>query len=261
MWPFNKKKLSADGMNKYSKCLKRWLLGGWFIYASIAVIMLAMVMVPAVRGQMAVWLGNSLTTGVTSEVYQQKMTEEYSGMELKEKAVIPTENKVIMQEKIQNENTVDVGSGEKQVAKATSTVNQQNKEQLSLNELSRPVNGAVITGFGEGFSELYGDYRFHDGVDFAAKPGTEVKAAAKGKVTEITEDPSGVTVLIEQDSAWATKYSGMSRAKVTKGQSVTSGEVIGIVGGNTGDITEPHLHFALSIAGKSVNPVPYFDFN
>ena len=258
MWPFKNKVLSTDGMHKYRKWLKRWFLGGWFIYASIAVIMLATVMVPVVRGQMAQWLGDSLATRVTSEVYQQQMPQD-SGKEMKEKVVIPTEYKEKTQADVQNKDKIV--SGEKQVSKATSTVNQQNKEEVTLTELVRPVNGAVITGYGEGFSELYGDYRFHDGLDFAAKPGTEVKAAAKGKVTEITEDPHGVTVSIEQGSAWSTKYSGIGKAKVIKGQLVKSGELIGAIGRNTGDIKETHLHFALSIAGKSVNPVPYFDFN
>ena len=258
MWPFKNKDLSSNGMHRYRNWLKRWLLGGWFIYASIAVIMLATVMVPTVRGQLAQWLGDSLITGVTSEVYQQKMPED-SSKEIKEKAVIPTEYKEKTQEKVENKDVI--GSGQKQISNATSTVNQQNKEEVTLTELVRPVNGAVITGYGEGFSELYEDYRFHDGLDFAAKPGTDVKAAAKGKVTEITEDSHGVTVSIEQGSAWSIKYSGIGKAKVIKGQSVKSGEVIGTIGRNIGDIKEAHLHFALSIAGKSVNPVPYFDFN
>ena len=258
MWPFNNKDLSSDRMHKYRRWLKRWFLGSWFIYASIGVIMLATVMVPAVRGQMAHWLGNSLITGVTSEVYQQQMPEEIS-KEVKEKAAISTENKEKTQDKVENKDVIV--SGQKQVSKAISTTNLQNNEDVTLTELVRPVSGAVITGYGEGFSELYGDYRFHDGLDFAAKPGTEVKAAAKGKVTEITEDPHGVTVSIEQGSVWSTKYSGIGKAKVFKGQLVKSGEVIGAIGRNTGDIKETHLHFALSIAGKSVNPVPYFDFN
>ena len=258
MWPFNNKDLSAGGMHKYRKWLKRWLLGGWFIYASIAVIMLAMVMVPAVRGQMAQWVGDSLINSVTSEVYQQQMPEDI-GKQMKEKAVIPTENKETTQGKVEKKDKIS--SGEKQVSKATSVVKKQSKEEVTLTELARPVNGAVITGYGEGYSELYGDYRFHNGLDFAAKTGSEVKAAARGKVTQITEDPSGIKVTIEQGTAWSTIYSCIGRANVVKGQTVKSGEIIGTVGKNTGDIKEPHLHFTLIIAGKSVNPVPYFDFN
>ena len=257
MWLFNKKDLSADGMNKYCKWLKRWLLGFWFIYASIAVIILAMVMVPAVRGQIAIWLGDSLTTSVTSEVYLQNISED-SGKEMNEKVILPTEYKEKTQEKVQNKEKTGV---EKQVSQVTSAISSKAKEEVTLTELARPVNGAVITGYGEVYSDLYMDYRFHNGLDFAAKPGTEVKAAAKGKVTDIIEYPNGLTVTIEQSAAYSTKYSGIDRVKLIKGQSVKSGEIIGIVGRNTGDIKEPHLHFTLIIEGKPVNPTAYFDFN
>ena len=260
MWPFNNKDLDAEGMHKHRKWLKRWLLGGWIIYASIAVIMLAMVIVPAVRGQMVQWwIGDSLTTGVTSEVYQQQIPKD-SSKEMKDKAVIANGHKENTQEKVQNKDKIV--TEEKQITKVVNAVDQHKEEEVTLTELARPVNGAVITGYGEGFSELYGDYRFHEGLDFAAKTGTDVKAAAKGKVTEVTEDPyRGVTIIIEQGVDWSTKYTGIGKAKVVKGQSVKSGDIIGTVGKNTGDIKESHIHFALINDGKLINPTPYFDFN
>lgn len=92
----------------------------------------------------------------------------------------------------------------------------------------------------------------HTGIDFRASSGTKVKAALGGVVKGIgntdTVPPKcysyGKWVLIEHSNGLSTLYAHLSLIKVTPGQTVNSGEIIGY-SGNTGYSTGPHLHFSV----------------
>ena len=52
-------------------------------------------------------------------------------------------------------------------------------------------------------------------------------------------------------------YGHCSSLAVSKGQTVTKGQVIGYVG-STGNSTGPHLHLEVRINGKITDPLKYF---
>ncbi len=54
----------------------------------------------------------------------------------------------------------------------------------------------------------------------------------------------GKWILVEHDNGLSTLYAHLSLVKTTKGERVTSNEIIGYVG-NTGYSTGPHLHFTV----------------
>ena len=88
----------------------------------------------------------------------------------------------------------------------------------------------------------------------AAPLKTQVKASADGKVSVCSYSPVyGNYVIITHDNGYQTLYAHLYAATVKKGQVVTQGTKIGLLG-NTGYSTGPHLHFSVYKNGKLINP-------
>lgn len=95
----------------------------------------------------------------------------------------------------------------------------------------------------------------HYGVDIAAPQGTLVHAIADGEVIMATGNGSaGNEIRIRHKNGMVTRNLHMSKRTVKKGDKVKRGQVIGTVG-STGRSTGPHLHFEISINGKTINPM------
>ncbi|NJL91863.1 MAG: peptidoglycan DD-metalloendopeptidase family protein [Coleofasciculaceae cyanobacterium SM2_1_6] len=91
--------------------------------------------------------------------------------------------------------------------------------------------------------------QFHSGLDLAAPLGTEVVAAGNGVVAFAGEqNPWGNLVVINHGEGQQSRYAHLGEIRVTMGQQVRSGDVLGTVG-NTGNVhsAEPHLHFEIRI--------------
>lgn len=113
--------------------------------------------------------------------------------------------------------------------------------------------------FGYRVHPVYGDWRFHYGVDLAAPSGTPIVATRSGKVTLATYDWSaGYYVTIDHQDGFSSKYLHMTHYIVSAGQYVEQGQVIGYVG-STGTSTGPHLHFSILYNGSHVNPADYIN--
>lgn len=89
----------------------------------------------------------------------------------------------------------------------------------------------------------------HNGVDFAASPGTAVHAALTGTVWQVNQGvvqncQYGKWVLIKHANGLATLYAHLSEIDVSPGQTVTTGQTIGY-SGMTGYATGPHLHLTV----------------
>jgi len=91
----------------------------------------------------------------------------------------------------------------------------------------------------------------HTGVDFRASVGTPVKSAGGGVVvgmgnTDLVKGcySYGKWVLIKHNTGLSTLYAHLSLMKVSEGQMVTTGQIIGY-SGQTGYATGPHLHFGV----------------
>lgn len=129
-----------------------------------------------------------------------------------------------------------------------------------------PVQGDVLTAFSMDelvYNETLADWRTHNGVDIAAKPGTTVLAACSGSVFSVEEDAlMGTTVVLEHAGGYQTTYANLQKApNVEVGDSVTAGQIIGAVGSTAAAeaAQSSHLHFSVSKDGKIVDPCTFLD--
>lgn len=120
----------------------------------------------------------------------------------------------------------------------------------------RPVSAQVRlnSNFGNRVDPFKRTLAFHSGVDFAAPSGSDVFAAAGGRVTYAGRRGGyGVLVEIDHGNGLVTRYAHLSRHQVRRGHVVTPGQRIGAVG-STGRSTGPHLHFEVLRDGRFVDP-------
>jgi murein DD-endopeptidase MepM/ murein hydrolase activator NlpD len=108
---------------------------------------------------------------------------------------------------------------------------------------------------GRGFGSNDGK---HLAIDVSADIGTPVHAMAPGIVGYADDGVRGYgnMVMLVHPGGWVTLYAHLSRFKVAPGQRIARDQVIAL-SGNTGISRGPHLHFALIIQGKPVDPMHY----
>ncbi|WP_343208629.1 murein hydrolase activator EnvC family protein [Anaerolentibacter hominis] len=119
------------------------------------------------------------------------------------------------------------------------------------------VRGTITCGFGPRKSPTAGASSYHQGIDIGVPTGTPIVAAVNGTVTTASySSAAGNYVMIYHGDSKYTVYMHCSRLAVSKGQTVSQGQVIAYAG-STGISTGPHLHFGISINGGYKNPLNY----
>src|SRR6478736_5498195 len=141
-----------------------------------------------------------------------------------------------------------------QQARITRTL-QQSQGQLPSGPIKRgggsliwPVNGPITSPFCE--SRPWESC--HPGIDIGVPSGTPIHAAAAGRVALLQSEAAsggyGNFTCIQHTGAMATCYAHQSAFRVSLGQQVSQGQVIGL-SGCTGRCFGPHLHFEVRING------------
>ena len=116
-----------------------------------------------------------------------------------------------------------------------------------LNGYPLPENTAVAFPYGWQINPSNGDVFFHSGIDLSAPSGTSVQAIGEGVVVLAQEQGSyGNLVIINHSSGIQSRYAHLEDIKVSAGEEVNKGDLIGTVG-STGEPTlkKPHLHFEI----------------
>jgi murein DD-endopeptidase MepM/ murein hydrolase activator NlpD len=97
----------------------------------------------------------------------------------------------------------------------------------------------------------------HNGIDFAASPGTPVYASASGVIKSAGDSgPCGNMVQIEHSGGLVTAYCHLSKFApgINAGTRVETRQLIGF-SGQSGRVTGPHLHFAAKRGDIFIDPM------
>ena len=102
--------------------------------------------------------------------------------------------------------------------------------------------------------------RAHNGVDYAAKRGTPIRATGEGVIQSVGwKGGYGRTIVIRHGGEITTLYAHMDKyhPSMAKGMKVSQGQTIGYVG-DSGLATAPHLHYEITKDGRKINPINFY---
>ena len=140
-----------------------------------------------------------------------------------------------------------------------------NSQSALLTEIPSiwPVKGGlghISMYFGQNINPFSGLYYIHKGIDISTfRSGDPIVATANGQVVTVEYLPDfGNYVIIRHKHGYYTRYAHMLSSRVSLGQAVQQGDVIGYIG-NTGLSTGPHLHYEVHVGSDVVDPYKYIN--
>lgn len=191
--------------------------------------------------------------------------DEYNGImsvDMDAKEIASSAKKVIERAEATDEGqTAEKSTERKNVNTVKSAADGEVMAVMSLfksdEEITVPVHGEITSEYGNRTNPVSGEYLMHSGVDIAASQGTEIRAAYSGIVSEVGSNSVGGNYisLVHKDGS-ETLYCHCSKIIAEKGDVIRAGETIALVG-STGRSTGPHLHFEITVDGKTENPLLY----
>lgn len=127
------------------------------------------------------------------------------------------------------------------------------------NKWINPIEGIITSSFGDRLNPILNKSELHNGLDIAAKEGTEVFAVQNGTVIEVDKSNTyGNYIKYKTDNGLVIMYAHLQKSIVKVNSKVKKGKVVAY-SGNTGLSTGPHLHYTIFKNGKEIDPMPYVD--
>ncbi len=133
------------------------------------------------------------------------------------------------------------------------------KNALEFIPLKPPMEHYYVTSkYGNRKHPVTKKWRFHHGIDLAGTWQENIRVSADGVVTFAGYHGSfGKVIRIRHNYGIRTTYGHLAKILVKKGQIVSEGQVVGKMG-RTGRVDGAHLHYEISVNGKSKDPAIYF---
>ena len=127
-------------------------------------------------------------------------------------------------------------------------------ESLWSGQFAAPVDNTITAIFGSARVFNGTKKTVHEGMDFRAAVGTAVHATNRGTVVLARNLYfEGNCVVLDHGDGLLTLYMHLSEFKVKEGDSVGSGQLLGL-SGNSGRVNGPHVHFAARWQGMYLDP-------
>ena len=118
-----------------------------------------------------------------------------------------------------------------------------------------PVDGPVVRAF-QAPAFAYGPG--HRGIDFAAPPGTPVRASGDGVVAFAGSVAGSLHVVVAHDGNLRTTYAFLAGIGVRAGDRVERGQVVGTAGSTGAEHDVEGLHFGVRLGDRYVDPQRLF---
>ena len=132
------------------------------------------------------------------------------------------------------------------------------KDALQNIPLKPPMEHYYVSSpYGPRKHPVTGKYRMHHGIDLAGTWQENISVSADGTVVFAGYHGSfGKVIRIKHNYGIMTTYGHLAKINVRRGDLVNEGQVIGKMG-RTGKVKGAHLHYEISVNGKSQNPATY----
>ena len=124
---------------------------------------------------------------------------------------------------------------------------------------TQPVSGRVLNSYSGDelvYSKTLGDWRTHNGVDYACAQDAQVCAPAAGKVTAVDTDGRwGSVVCIEDSAGRIWRVCGTADPTVQTGDEVSVGQILGRAGSIPNECAEEtHIHLEVLQGEQYLDP-------
>ena len=124
---------------------------------------------------------------------------------------------------------------------------------------TQPVSGRILNAYSGDelvYSSTLGDWRTHNGVDYACAQDAQVCAPAAGKVTAVDTDSRwGSVVCIEDSAGHLWRVCGTADPTVQTGDEVSVGQILGRAGSIPNECAEEtHIHLEVLQGEQYLDP-------
>lgn len=119
-----------------------------------------------------------------------------------------------------------------------------------------PVSGRLRSAFGRRRHPRFETYTVQNGIEIEAQPDTPVRAVHEGTVVFADRFRGyGLMVVLDHGGKHHSLYAQLGELRVTPGQRVAAGEVVGTSG--SGGVEGPGVYFEMRHYGRAADPVEW----